>query len=458
MRIAAISIAAFFLVLISINKVLARNDGRQPNLRFYFSEDKTSYAGIITVNQIWARYIQNNPDKSGTAQYPDYDLGIRRSRLILYAHLMDKVFIYSQLGYDGHTYNSENNQGLSLINAQTEYILVKNKLHLGLGLHSWNGISRYSNSMFGELLVADNPGFVSPVEGTFNQSGSQLGIYARGTIDRFHYRLSVVKPFKTGTSVISSPVTTERINENFAVKGYFSWQFLDKEKSEFPYLSMNNLGGGKLLNVGAGFYYHPEAMLVEAEKDLSTVDPMLAGLLIMAGNFDLLNDLADYYPSNISDIFITAADVFLDLPGKRNSAFTLYLGYFYNFFGSNYLRSMGKMKVSDLAVNSELPQGQGNSEWEVGTGQIVRGELGYLFPGDKMKNRFQPYGAFTWKNFDALNDASLQFDAGINWLLQGNNIKWTLQYSSRPIYSILENRQVIDQYKGQIFLQTQIYF
>ncbi len=458
MKRAAISIAAFLLIFISKNNVLALEDGRQSNLRFYLSEDKTSYAGIITVNQVWARYIQNNPDKWGTAQYPDYDIAIRRSRMILYAGLSDKVFFYTQLGYNGHTYREGNNQGLSLINAQTEYILAKDKLHLGIGLHSWNGISRYANSMFAELLVVDNPGFIAPVEGTFVQSGSQLGVYARGSINRLQYRLSVVKPFEAGTSLISSPVTTERKNENFAVKGYFTWQFFDKENSLFPYMTMNNLGNGKLLNIGAGFYYHPEAMLVEAEKDLSTVDPMLAGLLIMAGNFKLLNELADYYPSNISDIFLSAADIFLDLPGKQNSAFTLYLGYFYNFFGSNYLRSMGKMNVSDMAANSVLPQGQGNSEWEVGTGQIIRGEFGYLLPGNKMKSRFQPYGAFTWKSFNALADASLQFDAGINLLLQGHHIKWTLQYSSRPVYSVIEDYPVIDQYKGQIFLQTQVYF
>jgi hypothetical protein len=105
-----------------------------------------------------------------------------------------------------------------------------------------------------------------------------------------------------------------------------------------------------------------------------------------------------------------------------------------------------------------LPQGQGNSEWEVGTGHLLRGEIGYLLPGNKLKSRFQPYGAVTWKNFDALGETSLQFDGGINWLLNSHNIKWTLQYSSRPVYSIVEKQYLIDQYKGQVILQTQIYF
>jgi hypothetical protein len=285
-----------------------------------------------------------------------------------------------------------------------------------------------------------------------------LGIYAKGTLDKLHYRVSVVKPFEYGIDSIASPVTTERINENFAVKGYFEWQFFDKENTLFPYMTMNNLGRAKMLNVGAGFYYHPEAMLVETTKDLSTVDPWIAGLLIASGNSDKLPNYADYYPSKISDIFLAAVDVFLDIPTKNNGAITSYLCYYYNFFGPNYLRSMGKMNVSKMTPELALPQGTGNSEWEVGTGHIVRGEFGYLLPGKGLKNRFQPYGAFTFKKFEALDEASVQFDAGINWLMYGHNIKWTLQYSSRPIYTEVENQQLWTDSKGQIILQTQIYF
>jgi hypothetical protein len=168
--------------------------------------------------------------------------------------------------------------------------------------------------------------------------------------------------------------------------------------------------------------------------------------------------LADYYPSRISDVFLAAVDAFLDIPTNNSGAITSYFGYYYNFFGPNYLRAMSKMNVSKMAAGLALPQGRGNSEWEVGTGHIIRGELGYLLPGSGIKNRFQPYGAFTWKNFEALDEASLQFDAGVNWLLHGHNMKWTLQYSSRPVYTMVENRHLIDQYKSQVILQTQIYF
>ncbi len=446
------------VLLFNLLSVFAQDELNTPNLRVYLSDDKSSYAGMVMVNQIWTRYIMNNPDVNGVEQYGDFDLGIRRSRLILYTSLMDKVFIYTQLGYDGLTYLSKQNPGINLFNAQTEYIFSRDKLHVGFGLNTWNGISRYSNNRLLEFLVVDNPGFTYPVGGTFDRLGRQLGIYAKGTLDKLHYRVSVVKPFEYGVDSVSTPVTTERLNENLAVKGYFEWQFFDRENTLFPYMTMNNLGRAKMLNVGAGFYYHPEAMLVESEKDLSTVDPFLAGWLIMSGAEHLLPAFADYYPSKISDIFLAAVDVFLDMPTKNNGAVTSYLGYYYNFFGSNYIRSMSKMNVSKMPLGIALPQGIGNSEWEVGTGHIVRGEFGYMLPGKGLKDRLQPYGAFTFKKFEALDEASLQFDAGINWLMYGHNLKWTLQYSSRPIYTETDDKMLWTSSKGQVILQTQIYF
>ena len=457
-RLVKIILWILFFHLNTVHLGSAQNQPEKPNLRWYLSGDSSSYAGMVMVNQIWTRYIWNNPDANNTAQYSDIDLGIRRSRLIFYTYLMDKMFMYTQIGYDGQTYRSGKKPGLTLFNAQTEYILAKNKLHLGFGLNTWNGISRYNNVKLLEFLVVDNPGFVYPTGGTFDQDGRQFGIYAKGHLGKLHYRVSVVKPFEHGVDSVSVPVTTAKINENFAVKGYFSWQFLDKDKTLFPYMTMNNLGRDRLLNIGAGFYYHPEAMLVEAEKDLTTVDPMLEAWLISTGNEDLLEQFALYHPSAISDIFLGAADIFLDLPLQTGGAVTSYLGYYYYFFGDNYLRTMSKMNVSKLTAGMSLPQGTGNSQYEVGTGHIVRGEWGYLLPRKYLNLQVQPYGAFTYKNFQGLDEASVQYDLGANLLMHGHNIKWTLQYSTRPVYTEIDGHKLIDEYKGEIIFQTQLYF
>jgi hypothetical protein len=386
------------------------------------------------------------------------DLGLRRSHLKFYASLKNKVFVYTELGYDGLTYRSEPNPTIKLYNAETEYFFIKDKLHVGFGLNSWNGVSRYNNSQFCELLTVDNPGFTLPVNGTFSREGRQIGVYIKGTLNKLNYRISVVKPFEAGIDSITEAGTFERINENFAFKGYFFWQFFDKENSLFPELTMNNLGRSKLLNVGAGFYYHPEAMLIQDEKDLSTIDPYIVEWLISQGQIDLLPNFVEFPPYKISDVFLAAVDVFLDMPLKNKGAVTSYLGYNYYFLGTNYLHSTGTMNVSKMAVNIALPQGVGNSEWGIGTGHIIRGELGYLFPGEILKSKIQPYAAFTWKNFEALDQTSLQFDAGVNWLTNAHHLKWTLQYSNRPVYHKANSKNVISSYKGQCILQTQIYF
>jgi hypothetical protein len=402
----------------------------QPNLRFYLSDDKTSYAGALFVNQIWTRYIWNNPDASGNDMGGDFDFAIRRSRAIFYTYLFDKVFMYTQLGADGISFKTQGNPAISLFNAQTEYIFIKDKFHLGFGLSTWNGLSRYNNSRLLEFLVVDNPAFAYPVGGRHDRFGRQLGIYAKGTIGKLHYRTSITKPYQFGV-VENNQLSGvhERINNNLAFKGYFSWQFFDIEGTLMPYMTMNNLGRAKMLNLGAGFYYHPDAMVQPSESD-----------------FD--------YP----DIILFAIDAFLDMPLKNGAAITSYLVYNNYNFGDNYIRTTGAINVSMADPASAIRQGIGNSEWEIGTGEIVRGEVGYLLPGKGMKNRFQPYGVFTLKNFMALVEASLQYDMGINWLINSHNLKWTLQYSSRPVYTMNDSKYEWTESKGQLILQTQIYF
>jgi hypothetical protein len=454
-----ILVVIFGMIFLLQNDLSAQEEHDDFKLRWNLSDDKSSFAGIEMLNQVWTRYIWNNPDYSGTDQYSDIDFGIRRSQFAFYASLNDKVFIYTRMGFNEQIYRADNNPPFTLFDAHSEYKLVDEKFHLGFGLHSWNGISRYSNSNRSQFLVIDRPEFAYSLNGTFSQFGRQMGIYARGSLGKLNYRLSVSKPFEAGTDSISSPYTTERVNENFAIKGYFSWQFFDNENSLFPYLTMNNLGRGKILNVGAGFYYHPEAMLVEAEKDPSTVDDMLAAWLIATGNEDLLPQFATgYYPSQISDVFIASVDVFADLPLRNKGAVTSYLNYGYYFFGPNYIHSMSSMNVSRMSRNYSVPQGPGNSQWEVGTGHIARGELGYLFPKEILKMRIQPYGALTWKNLEVLDEDSFQFDVGTNLLMQGHNIKWTLQYSTRPVYMAQEGQHLISDYKGQFILQAQLSF
>jgi hypothetical protein len=66
----------------------------------------------------------------------------------------------------------------------------------------------------------------------------------------------------------------------------------------------------------------------------------------------------------------------------------------------------------------------------------------------------QPFAAYTYKNFDALEKASNQFDIGTNFFLDGHHAKITAQYSTRPVYTAPDN---IDKYLGEFIIQLQIY-
>ena len=82
--------------------------------------------------------------------------------------------------------------------------------------------------------------------------------------------------------------------------------------------------------------------------------------------------------------------------------------------------------------------------------------VNFLLPNknEKPKVRIQPYGAVTYKDFDALQKSSTQYDLGANFLLDGHHSKITTQYSTRPVYSapgVKENS------KGEFIVQLQIY-
>ena len=133
---------------------------------------------------------------------------------------------------------------------------------------------------------------------------------------------------------------------------------------------------------------------------------------------------------------------------------------FYNYdFGPNYLRNISIMNVGgsnpDFTGTRALA-GAGNLQPVIGSGNIWYTQAGVLLPTsqEKPKLRVQPFGAYTYKNFDALDKASSQFDVGANFFLDGHHAKITTQYSTRPVYTAADK---IDKYLGEFTVQLQIY-
>jgi hypothetical protein len=200
-----------------------------------------------------------------------------------------------------------------------------------------------------------------------------------------------------------------------------------------PYKVGNYLGTKKVFNLGAGFYTAPDATRTSVN---STV--------------------------NKHDIKLFAADVFVDLPiGKKDNKMAV-TGYsvLYDYdFGPNYLRNVGIMNIgsADAAfTGNRALAGAGTAQATIGSGNIWYTQAGILLPNKEVKPkvRIQPFTAFTYKNFDALDKSSTQFDLGTNFFLDGHHAKITAQYSTRPVYT---SPSTISGSLGEFVVQLQIY-
>jgi hypothetical protein len=66
----------------------------------------------------------------------------------------------------------------------------------------------------------------------------------------------------------------------------------------------------------------------------------------------------------------------------------------------------------------------------------------------------------TYKDLEALDKPSVQYDAGGNMIIHKHNIKLTLQYSSRPLYEgdFASGLFTAAGMKGLLIFQTQVCF
>lgn len=430
-------------------------------LKFNLNEEGNKYLRFILWNQIWVSSTDLNPGTMiGDEPQSTYeDIGLRRLRLLAYAQISPRYMILTHIGVNNQTfinggasgssgtggYGAGKKAGLFFHDAWNEYavLLPSEKqdfsLSVGAGLHYYMGLSRMTMSSTLNYLTIDAPIFNWPLIEASDQFARQIGLFAKGKYKKFEYRLSLNKPFSTNLtpSDVSDAASARAVDNNnpsqWSKAGYFEYQIFDKESNFLPYKVGTYLGTKKMLNVGAGFYTAPKATETSVNGELES------------------------HPINL-----LAADVFVDMPiGPKDKKMAV-TGYsvFYNYdFGPNYIRNIGIMNqgVTDPNFTGDYAlAGPGNSQPTIGTGTIWYTQAGFLLPSkqEKPKVRFQPFAAYTYKNFEALDQASNQFDFGSNIFLDGHHAKFTAQYSNRPIYT---SPDTIDSYKGQFTVQFQIY-
>lgn len=414
---------------------------------------------FITWHQMWVTHTFNNPgtlDINGQEQKTSTDIAVRRSRFLVQAQVSPRFMIISHFGINNQSFVNGGGAGtlgtgasalgqggkrpqLYIHDAWTEYAIKPGKLHLGAGLHYWNGVSRLSSQTTLTMMTMDAPIFNWFNIETTDQFARQLGIYAKGQLGRLDYRLHVNKPFAFGSalSAVTSAKASNVLNENWSTGGYLNYMLWDKESNVLPYFTGTYLGTKKVLNIGAGWYGQKGAT---------------------ASRKSAADSITQHTQSNLG------IDVYLDMPinKTKGTAFSAYSVFYKYMFGPDYLRNLGILNLHGATqpVNGNKDAswaGGGNLQPTIGTGSIWYTQAGYLLPKLKNGTAFMPYATFTYKNFERIGKASGQFDLGMNYFISGHNAKITLQYSSRPVYRSVSGNPERNGSKGELMLQTQIF-
>ncbi len=386
----------------SINKGLIVPIGNNKN---YFIK-----AGVSA--QIWMRFMQLNSGIKNIDNEPikyDADVLIRRMFFPVYVKLGNFTFFTlpafsSQPATTSISASSPKQTVLYFYDIWTSYNFFKGKLIIGTGLNMYNGISRYSSASSARTLGADVPLIAAPNLTSTEQAARQLSLFFTGNLKSFAYRMAVAKPF-ISNNIPTQPEVGKVYNYHntrFSYKGYFEYQFFDKESNSMPFKSATYIGKKKILNMGIGIDYHPQATLMLNEDSSTT-------------KYDKLH---------------LAIDIFLEIPFKNNSAITFYAAQYSCNYGPNYTQSFG---IQDLYEQSI-------SELQYGTGYATFIQTAYLFPAKHLADRLQFYYELTLRNFEGAVKEVYHHNIGFNYFIVGHKIKCTLQYENRPV---LETNNVV---------------
>ena len=390
-----LTLLVFSMVFFSINSVTAQEMGKKEEDHSYkpltvkLSEDGKKYLRFIMWHQIWLTTNNLSANDAKLQITPS----IRRSRILAFAQISPKFLILTHFGLNSLSPgnltslgNNGNSPQFFLHGAWGEFKINKH-LYVGGGLHYWKGLTRLSNQSTLNFMTLDQsrPFVAWHSLGITDQFARHLGVYAKGEIGKFDYRLAINSPLRNTladgihfgsneSSLTYSGVLNADSNGdptgNTIIEGYFRYNFWDKESTKLPYQVGTYLGKKKVFGIGAGFFAHPNGMY----------------------------DVASSQHESVTHL---ALDAFLDMPvGGNGNALNAYAAVMNFNYGDNYV-----------------------SRW-AGTGTAIYGQLGYYL--DMAKT--MPYVAYNTGNYDGFDEAVNAFDFGVNYFINGHHAKVTLEY------------------------------
>ena len=418
--------ALLLFLIVKVSSVSAQFGNKiKGGLRYYIdTKDSSRFITLNMTSQIWARYTQNNPGSTveNFVQKNTSDLSIRRIRFVVSGQLTDRINFFIQFGQNNLNYLSIRKAGAFFHDVTMDYAVVKKHLSIGGGLNGWNGPSRFSNTSVSSILVLDPPNFQEVTNDTYDQFVRRLGVYAKGKLGKLDYRISVGKPFVIQTTSGSgiAPINTRSttfstLPPKAVYQGYFSYQFFDQESNFAPSMVGSYLGKKKVLNIGGGFYYMKNAMM------------LLGGT---TGKDTLQQDLK-----------LFALDLFYDTPinKEKGTAYSLYACYSNYNYGSNFVKVTGPdnpASGSNLGSTNFDKANYGNAFPYMGTGNVFYAQTAYKFRDSLLgkQGTIQPYIDGQYAIYKALSSPMFVYDLGVNWLINGNNAKITINYQNRPYF------------------------
>ena len=388
---------ALLLLAVSVQAQIIEDDidhSYKP-LTLKLDDSGHKYIRFLVWHQHWT--VTNN------LAVDDADLQVthlaRRSRFLAFAQVSPRFLILTHFGLNNLTPgnltslgNNGNGPQLFLHDAWTEFkVSNDNSFFIGGGLHYWKGLTRLSNQSTLNFMTMDNPRpFVHWHSlGVTDQFARHLGLYAKGVIGKFDYRIALNNPGRNanaglplGNGVsygsnnsslaytgVSTPDREGNTTGNNIIEGYFRYNFMDSESTKLPYAVGSYLGTKKIFALGTGFFAHPNGMFNEATGE----------------------------HENVSHF---AVDAFLDMPITDGDCLNAYASFMSFNYGENYV-----------------------ARW-AGTGNVLYGHVGYKLPNSK----FMPYIAAQTGSYGGFDENTSALDIGLNYFLNGHSAKLTLEY------------------------------
>ncbi|MDN5881116.1 MAG: hypothetical protein L0H37_01965, partial [Nitrosospira sp.] len=270
-----------------------------------------------------------------------------------------------------------------------------------------------------------------------------LGVWLRGQISRFRYRIAAHDSFPVTTDGLANPGISPniadfaRIGHKQQYGGMFYWNFWDKEPMTNDYMQGTYLGKKDILNLEAGFI---------TEKNATWT-----GLAPASAQY---HDMNHYSVAGYLDAAVDKS---------KETAISAYIGYFVYDYGPNYLRMNGHGPNSANGIGPGGSfNGPGNLYAMFGTGELWYSQIGYLLPKNWIpgnNGQLQLYASLTSANWERLHDQSNVFNGGVNWLLKGHNSKLTFNYQNRPIFNANAGGDIVKtSSRGMFVVQYQVAF